>query len=140
MSNESNTPKESDIGEVSPETKALVEKEMPGESQLVKAETMALIEAIKTKAQLESRKADEFTRDKYLEALRSVRTEIDKLEFKPEKVEESFKLIQEEAEKNWDSLVKQVSELGDRLTEAAQAAWEKLTAPRSEEDSSGSKS
>lgn len=140
MSNESNTPKESAIGKVSPETKALVEKEMPGESQLVKEETMALIEAIKTKAQLESRKAGEFTRDKYLEALRSVRTEIDKLEFKPEKVEESFKLIQEEAEKNWDSLVKQVSELGDRLTEAAQAAWEKLTAPRSEEDSSDSKS
>ncbi len=45
----------------------------------------------------------------------------------------SFKLIQEEAEKNWDSLAKQVSELGERLTEAAQAAWEKLTAPRSEE-------
>ena len=135
MPNESNTPKESAIVEVSPETKALVEKEMPEASQLVKNETMALIEAIKTKAQSETQKAGEFTREKYLEAVRAVRTDIEKLEFKPEKIEESFKLIQEEAEKNWDSLAKQVTDLGDRLTEAAQAAWEKLSAPRSKDDS-----
>ena len=140
MTKESNAPKESAIVEVSAETKALVEKEMPEESELVKNETMALIEAIKTKAQSETQKAGEFTRDKYLEALRSVREDIEKLEFKPENIEKSFKLIQEEAEKNWDSLAKQVSDLGDRLTEAAKAAWEKLTAPGSEADSSDSKS
>ena len=140
MTKESNVSKESAIVEVSPETKALVEKEMPEESQLVKNETMALIEAIKTKAQSETQKAGEFTREKYLEAVRSVRKDIEKLEFKPEKIEESFKLIQEEAEKNWDSLTKQVSDLGDRLTEAAKAAWEKLSAPRSEADSSDSQS
>ncbi|MGK7914183.1 MAG: hypothetical protein AB4038_01335 [Prochloraceae cyanobacterium] len=134
MTEESNAPKETAIVEVSPETKALVEKEMPEASQLIKNETMALIEAIKTKAQSETQKAGEFTREKYLEAVRSVRADIEKLEFKPEKIEESFKLIQEEAEKNWDSLAKQVSDLGDRLSEAAQAAWQKLTAPRSKED------
>jgi Skp family chaperone for outer membrane proteins len=118
--------------EVSDETKALVETEMPDESNRVKQETMALIEAIKTKAQSETQKAGEFTREKYLEAIRSARAEIDKLNFEPERVERSMQILQDEMEKNWDALVKQVSELGDRLGDAAQAAWETLTAPRSD--------
>lgn len=120
------------IVEVSDETKALVETEMPDESNRVKQETMALIEAIKTKAQSETQKAGEFTREKYLEAIRSARAEIDKLNFEPERVERSMQILQDEMEKNWDALVKQVSELGDRLGDAAQAAWEALTAPRSD--------
>ncbi len=136
MSEQSNIPKEKAIVEVSPETKALVEQEMPEESDIIKNETMALIETIKTKAQSETQKAGEFTKDKYLEVLHSLRSDIEKLEFKPERIEESFQMMQQDAEKNWDSLVKHFAELEDRLKEAAQAAWEKLTAPRSEEDSS----
>jgi small-conductance mechanosensitive channel len=122
------------IVEVSDETKALVETEMPNESNRVKQETMALIEAIKTKAQSETQKAGEFTREKYLEAIRSARTEIDKMNFEPERVEQSMQLLQDEMEKNWDVLVKQVSDLGDRLGDAAQAAWDALTTPRSDRD------
>jgi small-conductance mechanosensitive channel len=132
--NEYEVPTNSSIVEVSDETKALVEAEMPNESKQVKQETMALIEAIKTKAQSETQKAGEFTREKYLEAIRSARTEIDKLNFEPERVEQSMQLLQKEMEKNWDALVKQVSQLGDRLSDAAQAAWDALTAPRSERD------
>jgi type I site-specific restriction-modification system R (restriction) subunit len=130
--NEQQVPTNRSIVEVSDETKALVEAEMPHESNQVKQETMALIEAIKTKAQSETQKAGEFTREKYLEAIRSARTEIDKMNFAPERVEHSMELIQEEIEKNWDTLVKQVAELGDRLGDAAHAAWDALTAPRSD--------
>lgn len=130
--NEYEVPTNRSIVEVSDETKALVESEMPNESNRVKQETMALIEAIKTKAQSETQKAGEFTREKYLEAIRSARAEIDKMNFEPERVENSMRILQDEMEKNWDALVKQVSELGDRLGDAAQAAWEALTAPRSD--------
>ncbi|NJO94321.1 MAG: hypothetical protein HC820_08230 [Hydrococcus sp. RM1_1_31] len=130
MTNESNVPKESALVEVSEETKALVEAEMPNESNEVKNETMALIEAIRTKAQSETQKAGEFTREKYLEAIRSVREEVDKMNFNPERVEDSFRIMQQEVEKDWEAMVKKVAELGDRLSDAAKAAWDALTAPR----------
>lgn len=38
--------------------------------------------------------------------------------------------MQMEAEKNWESIVKEVATFGDRLADAAKAAWEALTAPR----------
>ncbi len=47
-----------------------------------------------------------------------------------ERIENSFQMIQQEAEKNWESVVKEVAEFGDRLADAAKAAWEALTAPR----------
>lgn len=131
MTNETNIPKESALVEVSEETKALVETEMPNESNEVKNETMALIEAIRTKAQSETQKAGEFTREKYLEAIRSVREEVDKMNFNPERVEDSMRIMQQEVEKDWEAMVKKVAELGDRLSDAAKAAWEVLTAPRS---------
>ncbi|MCU0536274.1 MAG: hypothetical protein MUD14_20500 [Hydrococcus sp. Prado102] len=130
MTVESNVPKESSLVEVSEETKALVESEMPNETNEIKQETMALIEAIKTKAQSETQKAGEFTREKYLEAIRSVREEVDKMNFNPDRVSDSMRLMQKEIEKDWDALVKQVAELGDRLNDAAKAAWDALTAPR----------
>ncbi len=131
MTKEQDTVKESALVEVSPETQALVKEEMPQESDEVKNETMALIETIKTKAQSEAQKAGEFTRDTYLDAVRSVREEIEKLNlFDKERIEESIELMQKEVEKDWDSLVKQATNLGDRLNEAAKAAWEALTAPR----------
>ncbi|NJK48436.1 hypothetical protein HC931_09795 [Candidatus Gracilibacteria bacterium] len=130
MTVESNVPKESAIVEVSEETKALVESEMPNETNEIKQETMALIEAIKTKAQSETQKAGEFTREKYLEAIRSVREEVDKMNFNPDRVSDSIRLMQTEIEKDWEALVKQVTELGDRLNDAAKAAWDALTAPR----------
>jgi hypothetical protein len=131
MTVESNIPKESSIVGVSEETKALVEAEMPNETNEIKQETMALIEAIKTKAQSETQKAGEFTREKYLDAIRSAREEVEKLNFNPDRVSDSMRLMQTEIEKDWEALVKQVAELGDRLNDAAKAAWDALTAPRS---------
>lgn len=127
------------IVQVTPQTDALVEKEMAGESDDIKQETKALIDAIKKRAQAEAAAATEtaqsvgtMTRDAYLDAVRKARETLEdnQLLFERDRVEYSMKLIQMEAEKNWESILNEVKEWGDRLSEAAKAAWEKLTAPR----------
>jgi len=50
--------------------------------------------------------------------------------FDKEQIEYSFKLLQMDAEKNWESILKEVSTFGDRLADAAKAAWDALTTPR----------
>ncbi|MDY6783961.1 MAG: hypothetical protein SW833_15685 [Cyanobacteriota bacterium] len=135
MTTEPNIPKERALVEVSEETHALVEKEMPQESDAIKQETMALVETIKRKAQVEAQKAGELTRDGYLEAVRKVREEVESTNlFDRDRIAASVQLMQEDMEKNWESLVGEASVLGDRLSSAAQAAWDALTAPRSDLD------
>jgi len=131
MNTESNIAKERVLVEYSAETNALVDQNMPHESDAVKQETKALIEAIKRRAQSEAKGAGELTRDTYLTAVRQARETIEQNKiFDPDRIEYSFKLMQMDAEKNWDSLLKEVSSLGDRLSDAAKAAWDALTAPR----------
>jgi hypothetical protein len=135
------TPKtESVIVEITPQTDALVETEMAGESDQVKQETKALIDAIKKRAQSEVQSATQaaesvgsFTRQAYLDAVRKTRENLEHNQplIDRDRVEQSIRLIQKEADKNWESIVNEVKEFGDRLAEAAKAAWEKLTAPRS---------
>jgi hypothetical protein len=137
---ESNQPiEETSIVGISPQTDALVEKEMAGESDELKRETKALIDAIKKRAQVEAQSAAEtaeslgtFTRQTYLEAVRKARETLEQNQplLERDRVEHSIKLIQMEAEKNWESILNEVKQFGDRLSEAAKAAWEKLTAPR----------
>lgn len=136
QSNETNVSQSSSI-EVSDRTNSLVDQNMPDASDQVRQETKQLIEAITRKAQSETQKAGEFAQENYLEAVRNIRTEIEKLNLDPERVEESIKLVQMDAEKNWESLVKEFEDFGNRLNEAAQAAWSILTAS---DDDSGSSS
>ncbi len=49
----------------------------------------------------------------------------------PDRLEQSVQLIQQEAQKNWQSIADEIQRLGDRLTEAAKAAWNVLTQPKS---------
>lgn len=133
MTNEPNIPKERAIVEVNSETEALVAQEMPEATNEIKQETIALIDAIKTKAQSEAQKAGEFSRETYLDAVKKAREQIENLNvFDPDRIEESMKLVQKEVEKDWDTLVKQVTDFGDRLNEAAKAAWEVLTSSHSD--------
>ena len=125
--------------EVSKETQDLVQKGMPDATNEVKEQTMALVEAIRTKAQSEAQKAGDFTREKYLEAVKSAQADIEKLNlFDPERIEKSINLMKNEVEKDWDSIVKQAQEIGERLSEAAKKAWEILTEPKSDDSSSNS--
>ncbi|AFZ50558.1 hypothetical protein [Dactylococcopsis salina] len=135
QSNETNVSQSSSI-EVSDRTNSLVDQNMPNASDQVRQETKQLIEAITRKAQSETQKAGELVQENYLEAVRNIRTEIEKLNLDPERVEESIKLVQMDAEKNWESLVKEFEDFGNRLNEAAQAAWSILTASDDDSDSS----
>lgn len=138
VNTESDIPKDSAIVEVDENEQALVESDLQqrsrteeSPSQELQAETVALIEAIKRKAQVESQKVGEFSREQYLEAMRKAREEIESRDlFDPDRIAESIQIMTEEVEKNWEGLVQEVNDFGDRLNEAAKAAWEKLTEPR----------
>lgn len=115
---------ETDIIHVSPETNALVEKEMAGESDQIKQETKALVEAIKKRAQSEIENAQTLTQDAYLKAIRSAREAIEHNKLlDPKRIEHSVEIIQKDAQENWHKIVDEISDLGDRLQEAAQVAW-----------------
>ena len=138
MTDTNNTPetKETTIVTISPETSALVEQEMAGESQQIKQETKALVEAIKKRAQSEIDNAQTLTRDAYLKSVRSAREAIEKNQLlDPERIEHSIEIIQKDAQENWQKIVDEISDLGDRLHEAAQKAWDILM----DKDSSGTK-
>ena len=83
MTEINNTPetKETSIVPVSSETDALVEKEMAGQDEQIKAETKALVEAIKKRAQSEIDNAQTLTQDAYLNAVRSAREAIEQNKF-----------------------------------------------------------
>jgi uncharacterized protein YllA (UPF0747 family) len=134
MTTESNVPKESAIVEVSQETKDLVEKEMPQETNEVKQATMELIEAIKKRVQSEVQGVNDLARDTYLDVVQKMRDEVEKMDRSaPDRIQESIKQVQKEVEKDLDALFKPMTDFGNRLREAFKAGWETLTAPRSEE-------
>ena len=117
--------------EISPQTTEMVESQMAGESQDVKDETAALIEALKRRAQVEAQSAGTLTRETYLSAVRQARETIEQNQLiERAQIENAFEMVQNEATKNFESIVAEVQELGDRLQAAAQAAWDVLTAPR----------
>lgn len=117
---------------ISPETDALVEQEMAGQNADIKQETKALIEAIKKRAQSEIHTAQDLTREAYLASVRRAREVIEETKLiDPDRLEQSVQLIQQEAQKNWQSITDEIQRLGDRLTEAAKAAWNALTQPKS---------
>ncbi len=117
---------------ISPETDALVEQEMADQNAALSQETKALIEAIKKRAQSEIQAAQDLTREGYLNAVRQAREAIEQTQLiDPDRIEQSVQLIQQEAQKNWQSITDEIHHLGDRLSEAAKAAWNALTQPKS---------
>ena len=119
------------VVEVSPQTHEMVETEMADETDEVKHETKALIEAIKRRAQSEAESAGTLTLETYLNAVRRAREAIEgeKL-IERDRLERSWTNIQEDAERNCHVLLKEVAEVGARFQDAAKAAWDTFTAPR----------
>jgi len=118
------------IVEISPETDKLVETEMAGESDEVKRETKALIEALERRSQAES--ASTLTRETYLKAVRQARELIEGRKVKErDRLEDSWAIIQDEAERNWHLMMKDLVDFSFRLQKAAIAAWETFNNPYS---------
>ncbi len=116
------------------QTNALVDAELADQSDEVKRETKALIDALKLRAQTEvqsagdlAKTASDYTRESYLKLVREARESVEQSRLLDlERIEQSAQKLQQEAEKNWQSLVQEMGGLSDRLSEAAKAAWEKL--------------
>lgn len=126
---EPSVPETSAIVEVN-QTSALVESELASESDEIQRETQALIEAIRQRAQAEAQAAGDYTRETYLRLIREAREAVEQNRlFDPAQLERSAENLRLEAEKNWIALVHEVTGFSDRLSEAAKAAWEKLTEP-----------
>jgi len=123
---------ETNIVAVSPETNALVEKEMTGQDESIKEATKALVEAIKKRAQSEIKNAQTITRDAYLKAVNNAREAIEENQLiERERIEHSVKIIQKEAQENWHKIAQEITDLGQRLQEAAQGAWDVLMKKKS---------
>lgn len=103
---------------------------------LIKQETKALVEAIKKRTQSEIENAQSITQDAYLNAVRSTREAIEHNKLlDPQRIEHSVEIIQKEAQENWQKIADEIADLGNRLQEAAQVAWDILMG----KDYSGSK-
>ncbi len=117
-------------------TQALVKQKMPQESDEVRDATVALIDALKRRAMSEAKSAGDWTRNSYLQAIEKAKENVDQTQHLAEtyraKLDDAVRFIQEETETNWDIIVQEFDELGTRLSEAADAAWETLTQPRSD--------
>ncbi|MUG94010.1 hypothetical protein F7734_17070 [Scytonema sp. UIC 10036] len=119
------------VVQVSPQTNEMVETEMAGETDEIKHETKALIEALRRRAQAEAESAGTLTRETFLDAVRRAREAIEgETLIERDRIENAFTILQREAEKNWHELWKQFAELGDRFQDAAKAAWDAFNAPR----------
>lgn len=127
---EATTPEETTIIKVSPE-EALAEPKTSSTDDKLMQETEALVDAIKKRAQAEVQGAGDLTRDAYLNAVLKAREALEQNKLlDPEQIEYSIWLTQKEAERNWQAILDEASTLGDRLADAAKAAWDALTAPR----------
>lgn len=116
------------IVKISPETDELVETEMAGESNEVKRETKALIEALERRSQAES--AGTLTRETYLKAVRQARELIEGRKLiERDRLQDSWAIIQDEAERNWHLMMKDLVDFSFRLQKAATAAWETFNNP-----------
>jgi len=93
---------ETTIVEVTPETTAIVKKEMPDATDETIAETAALFEAIKKRATAEFQAAGELTREAYLKAVTKASDAIDENKSTAkDRMTEAVSLIKKESEKNW---------------------------------------
>ncbi|XZN98304.1 MAG: hypothetical protein ACM65K_08485 [Microcoleus sp.] len=93
---------EETIIDVTPETTAIVKKEMPNATEETIAETAVLFEAIKKRAAAEVQAAGDLTREAYLKAVHKAQVALAKNKtIAKERMTDAVGLIQKEAEKNW---------------------------------------
>ncbi|QLE57624.1 hypothetical protein [Nostoc sp. TCL26-01] len=121
------------VVEISSQTNEIVETEMAGETDEVKRETKALIEALRRRAQAEAESAGTLTRETYLNAVRKARETIEGEKIiERDRLEYFWAVFKDETERNWHLMMKDFTDLSVRVQNAAKAAWEAFNAPRHE--------
>ncbi|GAB4303357.1 MAG: hypothetical protein Fur0025_44600 [Oscillatoriaceae cyanobacterium] len=131
MTQEPNPTKETEIVPVTQETTEM--KSASTKEDEIKKATEALVEAIKKLTTSEMEAAGDFSREAYVKAVSRARETIEQIKLiQPEEIEKTFNQVQKDAEKNWQGVLDDMRQFGDRLTKAAQTAWDILTAPKDE--------
>lgn len=128
---EPNESQPSAIEPVSPETQALVEQNMPDESDDIKRHAMALVDAIKRRAETQIESTETMTREAYVEAMRQAQDSLERtgsfFEEQRKTVERNISDVENQATQNWEKLVSDVKKMGNRFDRAVNAAWQELT-------------
>ncbi|MGB3404596.1 MAG: hypothetical protein WBA77_18070 [Microcoleaceae cyanobacterium] len=126
--NEPTVPKESALVEQStteivPETQSKPEE--------MKQETEELMSAINRMVQAELQAAGDFTEEAYINAVRNAKQTIEQFRLiDKDQLENSISQFETDAKQNLEGMVKEIADFGDRISKAAQAAWDILTAPK----------
>ncbi|MDJ0533639.1 MAG: hypothetical protein QNJ70_14320 [Xenococcaceae cyanobacterium MO_207.B15] len=90
---------------------------MAGETDQIKAETKALVEAIRKRAQSEIENAQTITKDAYLNAIRSAREAVEQNQLlDPKRIEHLVEMIQRDAQENSQKTVISSTVFCDRLS------------------------
>ncbi|MEH2072290.1 MAG: hypothetical protein V7K47_29765 [Nostoc sp.] len=120
------------IIEINSQPDELLEIDTVGDNDEVKRETEALIEALR-RTQVEIDSTDTLKRETYLNTVRRARELIERRKIvKGDRLEDSWAIIQDEAERNWHLLMKDLIDFSFRLQKATKAAWETFNHPYSQ--------
>jgi gas vesicle protein len=118
---------------VSDETKAIVEKNLPNESDEVKQKFGELIDAIKRQATYEVQSVEEMSRETYIRALEHAQQTLQRaqefLHSQEKTLETNVNQVKDEASHKWENLVADIQSMGNRVDRAVHAAWTILTEP-----------
>lgn len=129
FSQEAQVSKDSALVQVESETQAIVEQSPLGPSP--EGETEALLDALRKRAQAEVQAAQTLTQETYIAAVRQAREAVEQTQLvDPDEIEAAAEQIMQDAQQNWQSVLAEIQSFGDRLSEAAQAAWDVLTRPK----------
>ncbi len=131
MTTETMTTQTSEIAPVSEATKALVEQKLPEQPDEIKQKMGELVELIKKQAESELEAAESITREAYVNAIANAKATLKKTEtFFAEQEQTLQQKIQElntQADREWESFVGDVKNMGNRIDKAINAAWKALT-------------
>ena len=136
MTTETITTQTSGSTPVSEATKALVEQKLPEQPDEIKQKMGELVELIKKQAESELEVAESMTREAYIKAIANAKATLKKTEtFFAEQEQTLQQKIQElnsQADREWESFVADVKNMGGRIDRAINAAWKSLTEPEAE--------
>jgi uncharacterized membrane-anchored protein YjiN (DUF445 family) len=118
---------------VSEETRAIVEQNLPYESDEVKQKFGELIDAIKRQAAHEVQSVEDMSRETYISALEHAQQTLKRaqefLHSQEETLETNVNQVKDDASHKWETLVADIRAMGNRVDRAIHAAWTILTEP-----------
>lgn len=117
----------------SEETKQLVDKRMPEESDEVKQKFAELIEAIKRQAANEAEAAGEMTRESYLQAVARAKATLNTAQGffleQEQALQRNMDEFRDEATQRWEEMMRELEKVSNRFERAVETAWTILTEP-----------